>query len=117
MMFLTALGKLINNIKERTDMEILKDITQLSKGCSVTFIKNDEVQNYEYLMVHPHRETYFLFLENWSQEVVRIHVNKLLGGDYYVGKYDSIFVLEKKKDFFMRKIKNCDKRIEELKEK
>lgn len=28
-------------------MEILKDITQLSKGCSVTFIKNDEVQNYE----------------------------------------------------------------------
>lgn len=98
-------------------MEILKDITQLSKGCSVTFIKNDEVQNYEYLMIHPHSETYFLFLENWSQEVVRIHVNKLLGGDYYVGEYDSIFVLEKKKDFFMRKIKNCDKRIEELKEK
>ena len=98
-------------------MEILKDITQLSKGCSVTFIKNDEVQNYEYLMVHPHCETYYLFIDNLSQEVVRIYINDLLSGDYYVGKYDRIFVMEKRKDFFRRMIKNCDKRIEELKSK
>ena len=37
--------------------------------------------------------------------------------DYYVGKYDQIFVMEKRKDFFKRMIKNCDKRIEELKGK
>lgn len=87
-------------------MEVLKDISQLTKGCGVTFIKNDDFHYYEYLMVPPNRETYFLFIDSWSQEVVRIYINDLLSGDYYVGKYDQIFVLEKRKDFFKRMIKN-----------
>ncbi len=98
-------------------MDVLKDISQLTKGCGVTFVKNGEFRYYEYLMVHPNRDTYFLFIESWSQEVVRIHINNLLSGDYYVGKYDPIFVLEKRKDFFRRMIKSCDKRIEELKKR
>lgn len=69
------------------------------------------------LYVHPNRETYYLFIDNWSQDVVRIHIDDLLSGDYYVGKYDRIFVMEKRKNFFRRMIKNCDKRIEELKSK
>lgn len=77
----------------------------------------DDFHFYEYLMVHPNRDTYFLFIDNWSQEVVRIYINDLLSGDYYVGKYDLIFVMEKRKDFFRRMIKNCDERIEELKSK
>lgn len=32
-------------------MEVLKDISQLTKGCGVTFIKNDNFHFYEYLMV------------------------------------------------------------------
>lgn len=98
-------------------MEILKDISQLTKGCGVTFIKNGEFYFYEYLMVHPNRDTNLLFIDCWSQEVVRISINNLLSGDYYVGEYDQIFVLEKRKDFFKRLIKNCDKCIEELKSK
>lgn len=98
-------------------MEVLKDISQLTKGCGVAFIKNDDSRYYEYLMVHPNRDTYFLFIDCWSQDIVRIHINKLLSGDYYVGEYDQIFVLEKRKDFFKRLIKNCDKCIEELKSK
>ena len=98
-------------------MEVLKDISQLTKGCGVTFIKNGEFHFYEYLMVHPNRDTYFLFIDSWSQEVVRIYINNLLSGDYYVGKYDQIFVWEKRKDFFKRMIKSCDKIIEGLKSK
>lgn len=48
-------------------MEVLKDISQLTKGCGVTFIKNDDFHFYEYLMVHPNRETYYLFIDNWTQ--------------------------------------------------
>lgn len=98
-------------------MEVLKDISQLTKGCGVTFIKNDDFRFYEYLMVHPNRDTYFLFIDNWSQEVVRIYINDLLSGDYYVGKCDQIFVFEKRKDFFKQMVKNCDKIIEKLKSK
>lgn len=46
-----------------------------------------------------------------------VDIDDLLSGDYYVGKYDRIFVMEKRKNFFRRMIKNCDKRIEELKSK
>ena len=98
-------------------MEVLKDISQLTKGCGEKKKKNDNFHFYEYLMVHPNRETYYLFIDNWSQDVVRIHIDDLLSGDYYVGKYDRIFVMEKRKNFFRRMIKNCDKRIEELKSK
>ena len=98
-------------------MEVLKDISQLTKGYGVTFVNNDDFHYYQYLMVHPNRDTYLLLIDSWSQEVVRIHINNLLSGDYYVGKYDQIFVLEKRKDFFKRMIKNCDKRIEKLKSK
>ena len=48
-------------------MEVLKDISQLTKGCLVTFIKNDNFHVYEYLMVHPNHETYYLFIDNWTQ--------------------------------------------------
>ena len=76
-------------------MEVLKDISKLTKGCGVTFIKNDKFHFYEYLMVHPNRETYYLFIDYWTQDVVRIHVSELLNGDYYIGEYDSVFVNEK----------------------
>lgn len=98
-------------------MEVIIKKVYKAVGCGVTFIKNDNFHFYEYLMVHPNRDTYFLFIDNWSQEVVRIYINDLLSGDYYVGKYDRIFVMEKRKDFFKRMIKNCDKRIEKLKSK
>lgn len=31
-------------------MEVLKDISQLTKGCLVTFIKNDKFHYYEFLL-------------------------------------------------------------------
>lgn len=94
-------------------MEVLKDISQLTKGCLVTFIKNDKFHFYEYLMVHPNCETYYLFIDNWTQEVVRIHVSELLNGDYYIGKYDTVFVNRKMIEFYKRMIQCHEKRIKE----
>lgn len=94
-------------------MEVLKDISQLTKGCGVTFIKNDDFHFYEYLMVHPNRETYYLFIDNWTQDVVRIHASELLNGDYYIGKFDTVFVNRKMIEFYKRMIKCHEKRIKE----
>ena len=94
-------------------MEVLKDISQLTKGCGVTFIKNDKFHFYEYLMVHPNRETYYLFIDYWTQDVVRIHVSELLNGDYYIGEYDSVFVNEKMIEFYKRMIRCHENRIKE----
>lgn len=94
-------------------MELLKDIGQLTKGCGVTFIKNDEFHFYEYLMVHPNNENYYLFIDNWSQEVVRIYVSELLNGDYYVGDFDTVFVNKKMIEFYKRMIRCHENRIKE----
>ena len=94
-------------------MEVLKDISQLTKGCGVTFIKNDKFHYYEYLMVHPNRDTYYLFIDNWSQEVIRIHVSELLNGDYYVGDFDTVFVNKKMIEFYKRMIRCHENRIKE----
>ena len=94
-------------------MEVLKDISQLTKGCGVTFIKNDKFHIYEYLMVHPNRDTYYLFIDNWTQEVVRIYVSELLNGDYYVGDFDTVFVNRKMIEFYKRMILCHEKRIKE----
>ena len=99
-------------------MEVLKDISQLTKGCVVTFIKNDNFHFYEYLMVHPNCDNYFLFIDNWTQNVVRIHVSELLNEDYYIGKFDPIFVNEKMIEFYKRMIHCHENRIENrIKEK
>ena len=94
-------------------MEVLKDISQLTKGCVVTFIKNDKFHIYEYLMVHPNRDTYYLFIDNWTQEVVRIYVSELLNGDYYVGDFDTVFVNRKMIEFYKRMIQCHENRIKE----
>ena len=96
------------------NMEVLKDISQLTKGCGVIFIKNDKFHFYEYLMVHPNCETYYLFIDNLTQEVVRIHVSELLNGDYYIGKYDSVFVNEKMIEFYKRMIHYHENRIKAM---
>lgn len=96
-------------------MEVLKDTSQLTKGCGVTFVKNGIFRYYEYLMVHPNNENYYLFIENLSQEVVRMYVSELLNGDYYIGDYDSVFVNEKMIEFYKRMIHCHENRIKEKK--
>ena len=53
-------------------MEVLKDISQLTKGCGVTFIKNDNFHFYEYLMVHPNREV-TPFVGVWNETENRFY--------------------------------------------
>lgn len=46
-------------------------------------------------------------------EVVRIHVSELLNGDYYIGKYDTVFVNKKMIEFYKRMIHCHENRIKE----
>lgn len=80
---------------------------------SEIILKVVETEKEECNGVHPNRETYYLFIDNWTQDVVRIHVSELLNGDYYIGKYDSVFVNEKMIEFYKRMIQCHEKRIKE----
>lgn len=55
----------------------------------------------------------YLFIDNWTQNVVRIHVSELLNGDYYIGEYDTVFVNKKMIEFYKRMIQCHEKRIKE----
>ena len=91
----------------------IKRHKSVNKRLRSDIYKNDNFHFYEYLMIHPNRETYYLFIDNWTQNVVRIHVSELLNGDYYIGDYDSVFVNEKMIEFYKRMIHCHENRIKE----
>ena len=76
----------------------------------------DKCKYYRKVVVCPYikeEETYYLFIDNRTQDVVRIHVSELLNGDYYIGKYDTVFVNKKMIEFYKRMIQCHEKRIKE----
>lgn len=90
-------------------MKQLKDISQLTPGCTITRIHNGEFKTWEYLMYHPHNSKYILALNAFTQEADNLYVpNMLECGLYWVGEYDSNFVLRER-------IRQCECKIENLK--
>ncbi len=90
-------------------MKQLKDLSQLTPDCTITRIHNGEFQTWEYLMYHPHNKKYILALNACTQEADKLYVpNMLECGLYWVGEYNSDFVLRER-------IRQCECKIVNLK--
>lgn len=98
-------------------MKPLENISELIEGSYITRIDGDNFWYYEYLSVYPRDNHYQLFIDNRSFDIICIHESKLLGGDYFIGKYDPIFVANKRIEYYERMIKVMRRRIEEYKNK
>lgn len=93
-------------------MKQLKDISQLTPGCKITRIHNGESQTWEYLMIHPHNSKYILALNTCTQEAYKIYIPTMLESEHYwVGEYDSDFVLRERIRQYECKIENLKARI------
>ena len=55
----------------------------------------------------------YLKISKLRYTVVRIHVSELLNGDYYIGKFDTVFVNKKMIEFYKRMIQCHENRIKE----
>ena len=98
-------------------MKPLENISYLVEGSYITRIDGDNFWYYEYLSAHPRDSNYRLFIYNRSFDIIRIHESKLLGGGYFIGKYDPIFVANKRIEYYERMIRMMRRRIEEYKNK
>lgn len=98
-------------------MERLKDLAQLSNGCTITKISDGEFRCYEFLMIHPHNEKYILALNSWTQNGDKLYIPDILKGGYYVGKIDDGFVAQEMIKQYERKIKSLQERIKQLQNK
>lgn len=93
-------------------MKQLKYLSQLTPGCTITRIYNGESQSWEYLMIHPRNSKYILALNTCIQEVYSIYIPTMLNcGLYWVGEYDSNFVLRERIRQYECKINNLKARI------
>ena len=93
-------------------MKQLKDLSQLTPGCTITRIHNGEFQTWEYLMYHPHNKKYILALNACTQEADKLYVPNMLDcGLYWVGEYDSNFVLRERIRQYECKIENLKAHI------
>jgi hypothetical protein len=95
-------------------MKRIKDLSQLSKGCTITKICNGEFQQWEFLMIHPHNKNYILALNSWTQNGDKLYIPNILKEEYYVGKYDSCFVAQERIKQYERQIKRLQERIKQL---
>lgn len=90
-------------------MEKLKNLSQLSEGCTITRIVDGNNDCWEYLMMHPKNHKYILALNTWTQNGDKLCIQNLFEGDFYVGDFDEDFVLREK-------IKNYELKEQELHE-
>ena len=98
-------------------MKPLENISELIEGSYITRIDEDNFWYYEYLSAHPRDNRYQLFMDNRSFDIICIHESKLLGGGYFIGKYDPIFVANKRIEHYERMITAMRRRIKEYKNK
>lgn len=77
-------------------MEKLKDLSQLSDGCTITEIRDGNYTRWEYLMIHPKNQRYILALNSWTQNGDKLYIPDLFKGDYYVGDFDEDFALRER---------------------
>lgn len=89
-------------------MEKFKDISQLTEDCTITLIKGGQVQNWKFLMIYPHNDSYILAINASTENADKLFIPNLFEDGYYVGIYDSAFVLNER-------IKQYEKEIEYLK--
>nr|DAM98623.1 MAG TPA: hypothetical protein [Caudoviricetes sp.] len=110
---LTILSPLSSGERQKQEnMKQLKDIPQLTPGCTITRIYNGEVQTWEYLMYHQHNKKYILALNACTQEAYKLYISTMLEcGLYWCGEYDSNFVLRERIKQYECKIENLKARI------
>lgn len=92
-------------------MERLNNISQLKKGVRFYIVYKDKISGYEFLCVHPHNENYILALDIITQDAPKLYIPTLLGGEVYVGEYDSKFFLKIEIEYHKKEISSLKERI------
>ena len=92
-------------------MERITDINNLKPGQKIISINRGEVICYEFLMIHPHNPEYILCL-NPTQDGVKIY-SKTAYENFFTN-YSREEVLEKLRDYYLLRAKECYKQIEKL---
>lgn len=77
-------------------MEKLKNLSQLSEGCTITRIVDGNYDCWEYLMIHPKNQRYILALNSCTQNADKLYIPDLFKGEYYVGDFDGDFSLRER---------------------
>jgi hypothetical protein len=85
----------------------------LKAGDKFVGIENGEAKYYEFLMIHPHNDSYILALDNVVQEGKKIYIPTLIGGGFFFD-YTIDEVNQKKIEQLEAKILRIKKRIKLL---
>lgn len=85
----------------------------LKAGDKFVDIENGEAKYYEFLMIHPHNDSYILALDDVQQEGKKIYIPTLIGGGFF-SDYTIDEVNQKKIEQLEAKISRIKKRIKIL---
>lgn len=98
-------------------MEKITSKEQLKPGIDFYHICGDQVTCYKMLCVHPNNPDYILAVEGLTKDAPKLYIPYLFDRDYYLGPYDSLFIQEKRLEYYQRCVNRTAERIEEIKQK
>ena len=94
-------------------MEKLTDINQLKRGDRFAHINADGFNEYEFLCIHPHNPEYIIAIDELTQNAPILYINNIVkeNSNYYVGKFDSVFVTKKRIELLKERISRLENRL------
>lgn len=95
-------------------MKRLKDLSQLTDGCTITLIKHGDVYVWEFLMIHPHNPKYILALNSVCQSGDKLYIPTLFEDNYFVGEYDRKFIMQERIKQYKMRISALERIINEI---
>ena len=94
-------------------MKKITRINDLKQGTKIASVYDNEIiKYYEFLMVHPHNESYVLLLESLSQNAYKFYIPNIIGDDshFYI-EYTTKELYELKKKCLLDEINRIDKML------
>ncbi len=95
------LAIILKKEKKNRIMKRIKNIKELPFGTEIVRLNGGNVDYYEFLMVHPHNDSYVLLLESLSQEAKKFYIPRVDNSDEWQTDYTDIELLEYQRNYHL----------------
>lgn len=93
-------------------MKQIIDINGLKLGDTIVHFRGEKVDQWEFLMIHPHNDKYVLLLDTLSQDAFKQYIPKMLNTDEWQQDYKIEDILEQRIAYHKKMMKYIKERLD-----
>ncbi len=96
-------------------MKQILDIYGLKQGDKIVHFNGERIDQWEFLMIHPHNDQYVLLLDTLSQNAFKQYIPNILNTDEWQRDYKIDDVLEQRIAYHNKQIERIKERLDKTK--